>query len=233
MVFENEFIIAKEAMCEVGRRLYSKGFSAANDGNVTLRVGENRFLCTPTMHSKGYLKPTDIVLIDIDGNVVSGTKNRSSEALLHLEAYRRRPDVSAIVHCHPPHATAYAITHTALPRWVLAEVEIFLGSIPIAPYKAPGTQEFAETIRPYLADSNAIILANHGTLTLGKDLEQAFWWTEVLDAYCRILILAGQLGPVQTFIPSQQVELAALREKWGFGTPASTGSNSNLPCDKT
>jgi len=233
MVFENEFNIEKEAICEIGRRLYSKGFSAANDGNITLRVGQDRFLCTPTMHSKGYLKPTDIVLIDIDGNMISGTKNRSSEALLHMEAYRSRPDASAIIHCHPPHATAYAITGKALPRWVLAEVEIFLGAIPIAPYKAPGTQEFAETIRPYVAASNAIILANHGTLTLGRDLEQAFWWTEVLDAYCRILILAIQLGPVQTFTPSQQAELSALRKQWGFGTSATPGPNSNLPGDKT
>ena len=216
MTFDTDFEPEKLAICEIGRRLYSKGFSAANDGNITVRVESDRFLCTPTMQSKGYLKTSDIVLIDSSGEVIAGTKKRSSEAFLHLEAYRNRSDVSAIVHCHPPHATAYAITGQALPRWVLAEVEIFLGIIPIAPYKAPGSHEFAETIRPFLRESNAIILANHGTLTLGKDLEQAFWWTEVLDAYCRILILASQLGPVQQFSPDQQLELSNLREKWGF-----------------
>jgi len=219
MTFDTDFESEKLAMCEVGQRLYSRGFSAANDGNITVRVGPDRFLCTPTMQSKGYLKPSDIVLIDSDGEVVAGTKKRSSEAFLHLEAYGNRPDVGAIVHCHPPHATAYAITGQALPRWVLAEVEIFLGKIPIAPYKAPGSKEFAETIRPFLPESNAIILANHGTLTLGKDLEQAFWWTEVLDAYCRILILAAPLGPVRQFSPDQQLELSNLREKWSFAPP--------------
>jgi len=219
MNFENQFQKEKLAICEVGKRLYAKGFSSANDGNITMRVGDGQFLCTPTMQSKGYLQPSDIVLIDSDGKLVAGTKQRSSEALLHLEAYRHRTDIHAVVHCHPPHATAYAITNQSLPRWVLAEVEIFLGNIPIAPYNAPGTKEFAETIIPFVTDSNAIILAHHGTLTLGKDLEQAFWWTEVLDSYCRILILASQIGPLQQLTPAQQSELTSLRTQWGFNTP--------------
>jgi L-fuculose-phosphate aldolase len=217
--FEAQFTDQKLAMCGVGQRLYAKGFSSANDGNITMRVGDGYFLCTPTMQSKGSLQASDIVLIDGQGELVAGTKQRSSEALLHLEAYHQRPDIQAIVHCHPPHATAFAITNRSLPRWVLAEVEIFLGNIPIAPYKAPGTQEFAETIRPFVKDSNAIILAHHGTVTLGKELEQAFWWTEVLDSYCRILILASQIGPLQHFTVDQQQELAALQTKWGFSPP--------------
>ncbi|MCY2975854.1 MAG: class II aldolase/adducin family protein [Planctomycetota bacterium] len=217
--FETQFADQKLSICEVGHRLYAKGFSSANDGNITMRAGDGYFLCTPTMQSKGSLKPNDIVLIDCEGELVAGAKQRSSEALLHLEAYRQRPDIQAVVHCHPPHATAFAITNRSLPRWVLAEVEIFLGYIPIAPYKAPGTHEFAETIHPFVKDSNAIILAHHGTLTLGKDLEQAFWWTEVLDSYCRILILASQIGPLQYFTPDQQRELAALQSKWGFSPP--------------
>jgi L-fuculose-phosphate aldolase len=217
--FDQQFTDEKLAICEVGRRLYTKGFSSANDGNITMRVGDGYFLCTPTMQSKGSLQPSDIVLIDFDGQRVAGSKQRSSEALLHLEAYRQRPDIQSVVHCHPPHATAFAITNQSIPRWVLAEVEIFLGNIPIAPYKTPGSQEFAETIRPFVRDANAIILAHHGTVTLGKDLEQAFWWTEVLDSYCRILILASQIGPLQHFTPDQQRELASLQTKWGFNPP--------------
>jgi len=220
MSFDNQFHKEKLAICDVGKRLYAKGFSSANDGDITMRVGDELFLCTPTMQSKGYLQPSDIVLIDSDGKLVAGTKQRSSEVLLHLEAYRHRPDIQAVVHCHPPHATAYAITNRFLPRWVLAEVEIFLGNIPIAPYKAPGTKEFAETIVPFVTNSNAIILAHHGTVTLGKDVEQAFWWTEVLDSYCRILILASQIGPLQQFTPDQQSELTRLRTQWGFNAPS-------------
>jgi L-fuculose-phosphate aldolase len=219
MNFEQQFLNEKLAMCEVGRRLYAKGFSSANDGNITMRTEDGYFLCTPTMQSKGYLQPSDIVLIDSQGKLIAGTKQRSSEALLHMEAYRHREDIHAVVHCHPPHATAYAITNQSLPRWVLAEVEIFLGNIPIAPYKTPGTKEFAETIVPYVMDANAIILAHHGTVTFGKDLEQAFWWTEVLDSYCKILMLASQIGPLQHFTPEQQLELGALQAKWGFAAP--------------
>src|SRR6187402_726948 len=165
----------KQDICEIGRRLYNKGFAAANDGNITVRIGENEVLCTPTMHSKGFLKPEDVCLIDMTGKQLAGIKKRSSEALLHLEIYKERPDVKAVVHCHPPHATAFAIAREPIPKCVLPEVEVFLGEVPIADYETPGTQQFADSILPFVKDASVVMLANHGSLAFSKDLMTAYF----------------------------------------------------------
>jgi L-fuculose-phosphate aldolase len=209
----------KESICEIGRRIYQRGFAAANDGNITLRLSDTEVLCTPTMCCKGFLKPGDICLIDMQGNQLAGRKKRSSEALLHLEIMQARPDVQSVVHCHPPHATAFAITHEPIPQAVLPEVEIFLGEVPITKYETPGSKKFAETILPFVRQSNVIILANHGTVSYGESLERAYWWTEVLDAYCRILILSRQLGPIQYLSQQHTQELIELKKQWGFTDP--------------
>ncbi|HHK41038.1 MAG TPA: class II aldolase/adducin family protein, partial [Planctomycetaceae bacterium] len=194
----NVFQIKKD-ICDIGRRLYNKGFAAANDGNISVRIGENEVLCTPTMHSKGFLKPDAICTIDMTGKQIAGRKKRSSEALLHLEIYKRRPDVRSVVHCHPPHATAFAVAREPIPQCVLPEVEVFLGDVPITKYETPGGQAFADTITPFVDKTNVIILANHGTVSYGEDVERAYWWTEILDAYCRILMLARGLGRIHYF----------------------------------
>src|SRR3984893_10569070 len=165
----------KEFICEIGRRLYAKGFAAANDGNITIRLNDREVLCTPTMVSKGYLKPEDICKVDYEGKQLAGTKKRTSEVLLHLAVYKQRPDVMACVHCHPPHATAFAVAQEPIPKCVLPEVEVFLGEGPVARYETPGGQKFAETIVPYLQDCNTIILVNHGTMSFVRDLEKADW----------------------------------------------------------
>src|SRR5947208_5268715 len=206
----------KEEICEIGRRLYQKGFAAANDGNITIRLNEREVLCTPTMVSKGFMKPEDVCKVDYEGNQLAGTRKRSSEVLLHLAIYKNRPDVNAVVHCHPPHATAFAVVQEPIPKCVLPEVEVFLGEVPMAVYETPGTQRFAETIVPYLKASNTIILANHGTVTFGPDLEKAYWNSEIIDAYCNILILAKQLGTVNYFTQQQTKELLDLKKKLGY-----------------
>jgi L-fuculose-phosphate aldolase len=211
----------KQDICEIGRRIYAKGFAAANDGNITVRVGENEILCTPTMHCKGFLKPEDISTIDMTGKQLAGIKKRSSEALLHLEIYRQRPDVKSVVHCHPPHACAFAIAREPIPQCILPEVEVFLGDVPITKYETPGGQAFADTIKPFVAKTNIILLANHGTVSYGTDVERAYWWTEILDAYCRILILARQLGPIHYLSSEKTQELIDLKKKWGFTDPRS------------
>jgi L-fuculose-phosphate aldolase len=211
----NEYKL-KEFMCEIGRRVYAKGFAAANDGNITVRLSDKEFLCTPTMVSKGYLKPEDICKVDADGKQLAGTKKRTSEVLLHLVVYKMRPDVNAVVHCHPPHATAFAVAHEPIPKCVLPEVEVFLGEVPVAKYETPGDQRFANTIAPFVKDCNTIILANHGTVTFGPDLEKAFWNTEIIDAYCRILILARQLGRVNYFDEGKTKELLDLKKRLGY-----------------
>ena len=209
----------KQEICDIGDRLYKRGFAAANDGNITYRIGENEVLCTPTMHSKGFLKPSDIATVDMTGKQIAGAKPRSSEALLHLEIMRARPEVKSVVHCHPPHATAFAVAHEAIPSCVLPEVEVFLGNVPIAKYETPGGKDFAATILPFVNDANVIILANHGTVSYGETVERAYWWTEILDAYCRILILAKQIGRVEYFSSEKGWELIELKKKWGYSDP--------------
>jgi len=219
----------KQDICEIGRRLYNKGFAAANDGNITVRIGENEVLCTPTMHSKGFLKPEDICTIDMTGKQTAGIKKRSSEALLHLEIYKKRADIKSVVHCHPPYATAFAVAREPIPQCVLPEVEVFLGDVPITRYETPGGKAFAETILPFVDKTNVIILANHGTVSYGVDVEQAYWWTEILDAYCRILMLARQLGNVSFFDEKQERELLTLKQNWGWADPRNTDEYKN--CD--
>lgn len=213
---------AKQEICEIGRRIYNKGFAAANDGNITYRISDNEVLCTPTMHSKGFLKPDDICMVDMTGKQIAGRKKRSSEALLHLEIYRNRADIKSIVHCHPPHATAFAVAREPIPQCILPEVEVFLGDIPITKYETPGGQKFADTIIPFVQKTNVIILANHGTVSYGESVERAYWWTEILDAYCRILILAKSIGGVNYLSHEKSQELLELKQQWGFTDPRNT-----------
>jgi L-fuculose-phosphate aldolase len=219
----------KQDICEIGRRLYNKGFAAANDGNITVRISDNEVLCTPTMHSKGFLKVEDICTIDMTGKQIAGIKKRSSEALLHLEIYKQRPEIKSVVHCHPPHATAFAVAREPIPQCVLPEVEVFLGDVPITRYETPGGQAFADTVLPFVNKTNIIILANHGTVSFGVDVEQAYWWTEILDAYCRILMLSRQLGNVSYFNENEERELLDLKQKWGWADPRNTDEYKN--CD--
>jgi L-fuculose-phosphate aldolase len=162
------------------------------------------------------MKPEDMCVVDYEGKQLRGTRKRSSEILLHLAVYKHRPDVQAVVHCHPPHATAFAVAGVPIPQCVLPEVEVFLGEVPTAIYETPGTQKFADTIVPHLKSSNTIILANHGTVTFGPDLEKAYWNSEIIDAYCRILILSRQLGGVNYFTTGQTKELLDLKKKLGY-----------------
>lgn len=219
----------KQDICEIGRRIYAKGFAAANDGNITVRISDNEVLCTPTMHCKGFLKPEDISTIDMTGKQIAGTKKRSSEALLHLEIYKQRPDVKSVVHCHPPHACAFAIAREPIPQCILPEVEVFLGDVPLTRYETPGGQAFAETITPFVQKTNIILLSNHGTVSYGENVERAYWWTEILDAYCRMLILSKQLGRVTYFTEEKERELLDLKQKWGWSDPRNTEEYKN--CD--
>ena len=212
----------KQEICEIGDRIYKKGFAAANDGNISYRIGPNEVLCTPTMHCKGFLKPDDICTVDMEGNQIAGRKKRTSEVLLHLEIMKARPEVKSVVHCHPPHATAFAIAREPIPQCVLPEVEVFLGDVPITQYETPGGKEFAETILPFVHKTNIVILSNHGTVSYGETVERAYWWTEILDAYCRILMLGRSLGNVSHFTEGEERQLLDLKEKWGFKDPRNT-----------
>ncbi|MEX0675784.1 MAG: class II aldolase/adducin family protein [Pirellulales bacterium] len=206
----------KLEICDIGRRLYNKGFAAGNDGNISYRLGKNEVLCTPTMVSKGFLTPDMLCTVDMEGRQLTGRLKRTSEVLLHLAIMKKRPDVKSVVHCHPPHATAFAVAHEPIPQCVLPEVEVFLGDVPITKYETPGGQMFADTVLPFVEKTNVIILANHGTVSYGETVERAYWWTEILDSYCRILMLAKDLGRINYFTEGKERELLDLKTKWGF-----------------
>lgn len=210
---------ARLEICEIGRRLYARQFAAGNDGNLSCRLSESAVLCTPTLVSKGFMKPADLCVVDFAGRPLSGRRRPTSEILMHLEIYRRDPTARAVVHCHPPHATAFAVAREEIPTGILPEVEIFLGVVPRAEYETPGNQRFAVALRPFIGRANTVVLSNHGTVSWGPTLERAWWNTEILDAYCRILLLARQLGGPVQFSPGQAAELAALRERFN-GNPS-------------
>ncbi len=218
----------KQEICEIGDRLYKKGFAAANDGNITFRVSENEVVCTPTMCCKGFLKPDDLCIVDMEGKQLAGHRKRTSEVMLHLEIMKTRPEVKSVVHCHPPHATAFGIAREPIPQCVLPEVEIFLGDVPITKYATPGGKEFAETILPFVHKSNIVILANHGTVSYGETVERAYWWTEILDAYCRMLMLARGLGRINYFSEPEAQALLDLKGKWGYKDPRAEMKNCEL-----
>ncbi len=211
----NEFKL-KQEICEIGHKIYDKGFVAANDGNISYRISENHVLCTPTLVSKGTLKPDDICLVDMTGKQIGGKKKRTSEVMLHLEIYKSNPKVKAVVHSHPPHATAFSVAGEEIPTCILPEVEVFLGPIPTAVYETPGAQAFANTILPFVETAKIVVLKNHGTVSWGETLQQAYWWTEILDAYCRILLIAKQVGRVQRISPPKVEELLDLKERFGI-----------------
>jgi L-fuculose-phosphate aldolase len=209
--------------------VYAKGFAAANDGNISYRIAENKVLCSPTMICKGFMTPADLCAVDLDGKQVAGKRKRTSEILLHLSIMKARPDVKAVVHCHPPHATAFGVAHEPIPQGILPEIEVFIGEVPFAPYETPGGQVFADTVLPFLKPgTNFVILTNHGTVSFGKNLEEAYWKTEIVDAYCRILILARQLGRV-TYLSERHVqELLDLKKRLGFDDPRFHVPNCDL-----
>jgi len=210
----------KRMICELGRRMYNQGFVAANDGNISYRMGGGRYLCTPTGVSKGFLSPEDIAVVDDEGKQIGGTKPRTSEILLHLEIFHELTEINAVCHAHPPHATAFAVAGVEVPSCILPEVEIWIGQVPIAQYDTPGGKDFAETILPYLRNkANTILLANHGAVACDKDLEHAYFHLETLDMYCKILLLSKQIGSVQQISEPKVRELLDIKRRIGLPDP--------------
>ncbi len=225
----SEFKI-KEQMCDIGRRIWMKGFCAGNEGNHSYRIGPDRFLCTPTGISKGFLKPDDICTVDLEGKQVSGKLKRTSEILLHLAIYKARPDVKAVVHSHPPHATAFAIANVDLPTCIHPEAEVFLGAVKTAKYVTPGDTRLGESILPFVKDSNTILLQNHGTVTFDKDLDNAYYKLEIVDAYARILLLAKQIGTIRPLDAGEMKELLELKQRFGLEEPRLRDGGKGMSC---
>jgi L-fuculose-phosphate aldolase len=207
----------KNEICAAGRKLWLRQYVDGNGGNISYRIGPNAVLCTPSLVSKYDLTPQDICLTDLDGNQMAGSKPRSSELLLHLEIYKAVPQAKAVVHCHPPHATAYAITGCLPPNLIIPEFEVIVGNVAVAPYETPGTKAFAETVLPYVRNHNTVLLANHGIVCWADTVTRAEWCAEVLDTYCWTLMLAAQLGaPILRISEERGADLRALRKKLGL-----------------
>jgi len=207
---------------EIGRRLWQRGFVASNDGNISVRVGSDYLLMTPSNVSKGFMTPEMMVITDLDGKVVEAAPGRkpSSEALMHLVVYRERADINAVVHSHPPIATGFAVAGIALDRAVLAEVVTTLGGIPIADYATPSTQELAETVRPLIKSHDGVLLANHGAVALGKDLYSAYYKMETIEHFAQISLVARQLGREHLLSREEVDRLQGLRGRYGIAAPA-------------
>jgi len=207
----------KQEICAVGRKLWMRQFVDGNGGNISYRIGPNEVICTPTLVSKYDLTPDDLCLVDLEGRQVAGTKLRTSEIFLHLEIYKAVPEAKSAVHCHPPHATAYAITGKVPPNLIIPEFEVFVGKVAISPYKTPGTAEFAQTVLPFVRDHNTILLANHGIVCWADTVTHAEWYAEVLETYCWTLMLASQLSsPISYFTEQQTADLLEMKKKLGL-----------------
>jgi L-fuculose-phosphate aldolase len=207
---------------EVGRRLWMRGFVAANDGNISVRLAPDRLLVTPASVSKGFMSPAMMVVTDLTGAVVEATAawKPSSEIQMHLVAYRERPDIGAVVHAHPPLSTGFAVAGIPLDRAVLAEVVTTLGSIPIAEYGTPSTRELAESVAPYVRAHDGLLLANHGALALGRDLFSAYYKMETIEHFARISLVARMLGREHLLSREEVERLQGLRGTYGIAAPA-------------
>lgn len=210
----------KQQMCDIGHRIWQRGYCAGNEGNHSIRIGEDQVLCTPTGVSKGFLSPEMITLVDMDGEQIDTNNKwkRTSEVKVHLAIYKHRPDVRAVIHSHPPHATAFAVANIPIPEGVHPEAEVFLGRIPMAPYATPSKQDLPDSIIPMIGpETNSIMMGNHGSVSFSdKDLVDAHYKLEILDAYCRILLLSKQLGQLNVLDPSQMTELLQVKQNFGL-----------------
>jgi L-fuculose-phosphate aldolase len=205
---------------EVGRRMYARAYTASNDGNISVRLGSDRLLMTPKSVCKGFMTPDMMCITDLDGRKLQGDRDPSSEMLMHLEVYRQRPDVQAVVHAHPPIATGFAVAGIPLDRPVLAEVLTTLGSIPIAEYATPSTKELPEAVRKYIKAYDGMLLANHGALTVGGDLYSAYYKMETIEHFAKISLVARLLGRENLIAREEVDRLQGLRGSYGIKAPA-------------
>lgn len=209
----------RKAMADFGRRLYDQGMIAGTDGNLSIRLDDDRILITPSGLPKGRLAAEDMVIVDINGKHLQGSHKASAELAMHLLVYQRRSEVNACIHAHPPYATAFAISGIALESDVLPEVVVSVGRIQLTDYAGPGTDEVPKSIEPHIDTCNAFLLRNHGLLTIGRSLEEAYNRHEVVEHYARIVLLAKHLGKIDAIPGDDFKRLERIRENldktWG------------------
>lgn len=214
---------AKRLIVDIGRRMFERQYVSSNDGNITIRTGEDRLWVTPTGVSKGYMTEEMLICMDMDGRVLEGDRKPSSEVKMHLRVYQENPEVRCVVHAHPIAATSFAIARIPLNVALMTESVLGLGVVPVAEYATAGTQAVAESVAPYCRDYHALLLANHGALTWGSDAMQAYYRMESLECYAQIMMNLGYLNrPARVLTRSQVNELLETRKNLGIhtgGTP--------------
>ena len=210
----------KEQLCDIGRRLWQREYVDGNGGNIAIRVGEDIALCTPTLVSKGFMKPEDMCLVDFEGNQLAGDKKRTSEILMHLQIMKRQPRAVATCHCHPPYSTGFAVAGVMPPTCMIPEFEVF-ASVAIAPYRTPGTPEMGQLVADLVDKHNTILMANHGVVSWShNNVEDAYFKMEILEAYCRTLLVTSQLGrPAKTMTAPQLQDLLKIKQSLGIPDP--------------
>lgn len=215
MVSEYEI---KKQICEIGQRIYNKGMVAANDGNISVKISENEFLCTPTGVSKGFMTPEFICKVDKNGNVIQANKGfkPSSEIKMHMRVYKERPDVQSVVHAHPLYATSFAIAGIPLTEPIMPEAVIALGCVPIAEYGTPSTEEIPDAVSKYLQYYDAVLLENHGALSYSDSLINAYYKMESLEFYAQLLYQSKVLGGPKTLSEAQVQRLYEIRRQFGL-----------------
>lgn len=216
-MIKSEYDIKNE-ICEIGNRIYNRNMVAANDGNISVKLNDNEFLCTPTGVSKGFMTPEYICKVDKDGVVIEASEGfrPSSEIKMHMRVYKERPDVMSVVHAHPMYATAFAIVGIPLTQPIMPEAVITLGSVPIAEYGTPSTEEIPDAISKYLPYYDAVLLENHGALTYGDSLLNAYHKMESVEFYAQLLFLSKQLGGPKELSEEQVRRLYGIRREFGM-----------------
>lgn len=225
----------KEEIVRVGKKLWERQYVDGNGGNISARISPHYVLCTPTLLSKGDLRVEDLSLIDLDNYQICGDRPQTSEILLHLEIYKAVPQARAVIHCHPPYATAHAIAGVVPQGNLIPEQEVFVGPVALAPYETPGTHAFARTVLPYVKDHNTVLLTNHGVVCWADTVTHAEWYVEVVDTYCKTVMIASQLRPTLNEIPPDKIaDLLARKKSMGLPDPrlrngsASTGAAEDV-----
>jgi L-fuculose-phosphate aldolase len=218
-------------ICAIGRMMHERGYVAACDGNISVRLDSRHILTTPTGMCKGMLAPEDLVITDLDGKKIVGRRHPSSELAMHLRVYARRPEINAVCHAHPITATGYAAAGLALDKALLCELVISLGSVPVAPYGMPGTSELADTIDPLVEGYDAILLANHGVVTYGPDLITSFFRMETTEHFARVALVTEMLGKQVLLSGGDVQRLFAARARYGLQSPSAAQPGAPLTSD--
>ena len=219
--YSPEIMEIKDEMIRIARKMWQRNMVDGNGGNITVRVGDNLVLCTPTLRSKGEVTADEIALIDLDGNQKAGWRKRTSEANTHLAIMKVQPKCKSVIHGHPPYSTAFAVARVEPPTCLCSEVEVFTGAIRLVDYHTPGSKEICDAVAKLGKDNPAILLANHGVMAWGSDVEDAYWKMENMETACQTIWVASQLngGKLPTISPQKMQEIFEIRKSIGMEDP--------------